>query len=128
MYSNRLLKEYENEVSEFVKFAVAHAKDPSRITCPCLGCCYGKRVDAVQLTSHLIRYGIDRSYTCWNLHGEKSNGNVESGDNRTYASNDNCIDTYHYDRFEEIAEALEEDLNDCPRMFEVGKRCRETVV
>ena len=88
MYSNRLSKEYENGVSEFVKFAVAHAKDPSRMTCPCLSCCYGSRVDAVQLASHLIRYGIDRSYTCWNLHGEKSNGNVESGYNTTYASND----------------------------------------
>ena len=118
MYSNRLSKEYENGVSEFVKFVVAHAKDPSRMTCPCLYCCYGNRVDAVQLASHLIRYGIDRSYTCWNMHGEKSDGNDESGDNRTYASNDNGTDTYDYDRVEEIAEALEEDLNDCPKMFE----------
>src|ERR1051325_5185384 len=118
MYSNRLLKEYENRVSEFVKFVVAHAKDPNRMTCPCLYCSYGNRVDAVQLASHLIRYGIDRSHTCWNFHGEKSNGNVESGDNRTYASNDNCTDTYDYDPVEEIAEALEEDLNDCPKMFE----------
>src|ERR1044072_8928562 len=52
------------------------------------------------------------------MHGEKSNGNVESGDKRTYASNDNCTDTYDYDRVEELAEALEEDLNDCPKMFE----------
>src|ERR1051325_12027227 len=76
---NRLSKDYENVVSEFVKFAVAHAKDPSRMTCPCLYCCYGNRVDAVQLASHLIRCGIDRSYTCWNMHGEKSNRNVEWG-------------------------------------------------
>ena len=48
--SNRLSREYENGVSEFVKFAVAHAEDRSRMICPCLGCCYGKRVDAVQLT------------------------------------------------------------------------------
>src|ERR1051325_10503990 len=102
MYSNRFLKEYENGVSEFVKFSIAHAKDPNRMTCPCLGCCYGSRVDAVQLASHLIHYGIDRSYTCWNLHGEKSNGNVELGDNTTYASNDNCIYTYDYDPFDEI--------------------------
>ena len=52
------------------------------------------------------------------MHGEKSDGNDESGDNRTYASNDNGTDTYDYDRVEEIAEALEEDLNDCPKMFE----------
>src|ERR1043165_8506954 len=118
MYSNRLSKDYESGVSEFVKFVVAHAKDPSRMTCPCLYCCYGKRVDAVSLASHLIRYGIDRSYTCQNMHGEKSNRNVEWGGKRTYASNGNCTDTYDYDRVEEIAEALEEDPNDCPKMFE----------
>lgn len=71
MYSNRLSKEYENGVSKFVKFAIAHAKDPNRMTCPCLSCCYGSQVDAVQLASHLLRYGIDRSYTCWNLHGKE---------------------------------------------------------
>src|ERR1051325_465661 len=52
------------------------------------------------------------------MHGEKSNGNVELRDNMTYASNENCTDTYDYDRVEEIAEALEEDLNDFPKMFE----------
>ncbi|KAI5402887.1 hypothetical protein KIW84_050473 [Lathyrus oleraceus] len=87
MSSNRLSREYENGVSEFVKFVVAHAEDPSRMICPCLGCCYGKRVDAVQLTSHLMRHGIDRN-------------------------------TYDCDRVEEIAEALEGDLTDCPEMFE----------
>src|ERR1051325_3010610 len=84
----------------------------------CLYCCYGNRVEAVQLALYLIWCGIDRSYTCWNMHGEKSNGNVESGDKRTYVSNDDCTDTYDYHRVEEIAEALEEDLNDCPKMFE----------
>jgi len=118
MSSNRLSREYENGVSEFVKFVVAHAEDPSRMICPCLGCCYGKRVDAVQLTSHLMRHGIDRSYTCWNLHGEKSNENVEPGDSTTYASNYSGADTYDCDRVEEIAEALEGDLKDCPEMFE----------
>src|SRR4051812_46247927 len=118
MKSNRFSKEYEKGVSEFVKFAVAHVEDPSGMTCPCLGCCYGGQVDAVQLASHLLRFGIDKSYTCWNFHGEKSNGNVESRYNTTYASNDDCTYTYDYDRVEEIAKALEEDLEDCPKMFE----------
>src|SRR4051812_15011076 len=98
MSANRLSKEYRNGVSKLVKLVIAHAKDPSRMTCPYLGCCYGSRVDGVQLASHLKRHGIDRSYPCWNLHGEKSNWNVESGDNTTYASNDNGTDTYNYDR------------------------------
>jgi hypothetical protein len=40
MSANRLSNEYEKGVEEFVKFVVKHAKDPSRIICPCLGCCY----------------------------------------------------------------------------------------
>ena len=74
--------------------------------CPCLGCCYGGRVDAVGLESHLLRNGIDRSYTCWIFHGEKSNRNVEPGDSTTYASDDNGRDTYDCDCVEEIVEAL----------------------
>src|ERR1051325_4373915 len=119
MNSNRLSKEYEKGVWEFVEFAVAHSKDPLRMPCPCLGCCYaGGKVDGNQLGSHLLRFGIDRSYTCWTMHGEKSTGNAESSCNRKYASNDDCTDTYDCDRVEEIAEALEEDLADCPKMFE----------
>ena len=118
MTANRLSKEYEDGVSEFVKFAVAHAREPNGMICPCLRCCYGRRVDAVQLESHLLMHGIDRSYACWNLHGEKSSGNVESSYNTTYASNEDFADAYDYDRVEEIAEALEEDLEDCPKMFE----------
>src|SRR3954462_231554 len=118
MNSNRLSKQYEKGVWEFVEFAVAHSEDPLRMPCPCLGCCYGGKVDGKQLGSHLLRFGIDRSYTCSTMHGEKSNGNAESRCNRKYASNDDCTDTYDCDRVEEIAEALEEDLADCPKMFE----------
>src|SRR3954470_13930761 len=86
--------------------------------CPCLGCCYWGKVDGNKLASHLLQFGIDRSYTCWTMHGEKSNGNVESRCNTKYASNDVFTDTYDYDRVEEIAEELEEDLEDFPKMFE----------
>ena len=61
MYSNRLSKEYENGVLEFVKFAGEHVEDPNRMKCPCLGCCYVGRVDAYGLKSHLLMRGIDRS-------------------------------------------------------------------
>ena len=77
MCDDRLSKEYENGVLEFVKFAVEHAEDPNRMKCPCLGCCYVDRVDAYGLKSHLLMHGIDRSYTCWIFHGEKSSENVE---------------------------------------------------
>src|ERR1044072_2618222 len=120
MCADRLSKEYENGVLEFVKFAAEYAEDPIRMKCPCLGCCYVGRVDADGLKSHLLRRGIDRSYTCWIFHGEKNSENVEPGvkSNTTYASYDNVTDTYDCDRVEEIAEALEEDLQDCPKNFE----------
>ena len=120
MSANRLSKEYENGVLEFVKFVVQHVEDPSRMKCPCLGCCYVGRVDADGLKSHLLRHGIDRSYKCWIFHGEKINENVEprGKSNTTYASDDKDTETYDCDRVEEIAEALEEDLHDCPKMFE----------
>ena len=47
MSVDRLSKEYENGVIEFVKFDVEHAEDPIRIKCPCLGCCYGSQLDVV---------------------------------------------------------------------------------
>src|SRR3954469_16581480 len=107
MRSNRLSKEYEKGVWKFVEFAVAHSEDPLRMPCPCLGCYYGDKVDGKQLGSHLLRFGIDRSYTCWTMHGEKSNGNSGSSCNRKYASNDDCTDTYDCDRVEETASVRE---------------------
>ena len=101
--ANRLSKEYENGILEFIKFVVEHAEDANRMKCPCLGYCYVGRVDAVGLESHLLSNGIDRSYTCWIFHGEKSNGNIEPVDSSTYASDDNGIDTYDFGRVNEIA-------------------------
>ena len=118
--ADRMTKEYESGVLEFVKYAVQHAENPRRMHCPCLRCCYIGKVDAHGLKSHLLRHGIDQSYQCWIFHGEKINENVESSgkSNTTYASYDKDTETYDCDRVEEIVEALEEDLHDCPEMFE----------
>ena len=118
MSGNRLSKEYENGVLELVKFSVEQAEDANRMKCSCLSCCFIGRVDAVGLQSHLLRHGIDWSYTCWIFHGEKSYEYVEPGDSTKYDSEDNDTDTYDCDRVKEIAEALEEDLQDCPKIFE----------
>ena len=44
------------------------------------------------------------------IHGEKSNENVEPGEKSSmaYASDDKDINTYDFDQVEEIADALEE--------------------
>lgn len=118
MFANRFSKEYESGVEEFVKFAVKHATDPNRIICPCLGCCYGKRGNADVLRNHLLGNGIDRSYTCWTMHGEMSNNNVDLGNNETSESNEFDTNTIDYDRIDEMLDVVEEDLRDCPKMFE----------
>ncbi|XP_073223470.1 uncharacterized protein [Cicer arietinum] len=116
--ANRLSKEYEIGVKEFVEFAVKNAKDPNRVVCPCLKCCFGKRVREDELEGHLVCNGIDQSYTCWIRHGEKKKGNINFENSSTYASTDFDTDTYEPDRVDEIAKAVEEDLRDCPKMFE----------
>ncbi|KAK7349812.1 hypothetical protein VNO77_07526 [Canavalia gladiata] len=95
MFANRLLDEYENGVKKFIKLAVDHAENPDKIICPCLSCCYSRRINVAELKDHLVCYGIDQSYTCWTRH-----------------------DTYEGDRINDIANAVEEDLQDCPEMFE----------
>nr|KYP34028.1 hypothetical protein KK1_045064 [Cajanus cajan] len=73
MSASRLSKEYEDGVKEFRRFVVEHAKDPSRIICPCLKCCHSKLVNADVLEEHLVCNGIDKSYSCWTKHGETKN-------------------------------------------------------
>ena len=71
VFPSQLSKEYEDGVKEFRRFAVEHAKNPSRIICPCLKCCHSKVVNANELEAHLVCNGIDKSYSCWTKHGEK---------------------------------------------------------
>ncbi|KAK7256311.1 hypothetical protein RIF29_29752 [Crotalaria pallida] len=118
MFANRLTDEYNEGVNEFIRFAVEHAEDPSRIICPCLQCCYSRKVSPTELKTHLVCYGIDQSYTCWTRHGETREefGNLK--DDVGYALNDVDTNSYDGNRFDEMAAVLEEDLRDCPDMFE----------
>ncbi|XP_058732771.1 uncharacterized protein LOC131604344 [Vicia villosa] len=117
MFANRASKEYEDGVQEFVRFAIAHAEDTSKIICPCLECCYTD-VSANVLEDHLICNGIDKSYTCWIMHGEEKTKSTKRNNGRD-TSNDFENDTnYEFDRVEEFVNVIEEDLRDCPQMFE----------
>jgi len=118
MFAHRFSKEYENGVEEFVKFVVKHVTDRNRIIRPCLGCCYGKRVNGDLLQNYLLGNEIDRSYTCWTMHGEMSNNNVDLGNNETSESNEFDTNTFYYDRVDEIVDVVEEGLRDYPEMFE----------
>ncbi|CAJ2652051.1 unnamed protein product [Trifolium pratense] len=122
MSANRMSKEYRDGVKDFVRVAVAHAKNKSKdtiikIICPCLKCCY-RDVSADELEDHLIWNGIDKSYTCWTLHGEKKTKSTNLRNAVRDTSNDFERDTYEFDRVEEFVNVVEEDLRDCPKMFE----------
>lgn len=77
MSVSRLTKEYWDGVDEFIRFAVEHAENPSRIICPCLHCCFGRGINAAKLKDHLICNRIDKSYTCWTMHGETRKSSID---------------------------------------------------
>jgi len=62
MFASFLSKEYEDGVKEFRRFVVEHAKNPSRIICPCLKCCHSRVVNADDLEAHLVCNGIDKLF------------------------------------------------------------------
>jgi len=70
MFASRLSKEYEDGVKEFCRFAVKHAKNRSRIICPCFKCYHLRVVNTNELEAHLVCNEIDKSYSCWTKHGE----------------------------------------------------------
>ncbi|PIA40727.1 hypothetical protein AQUCO_02400060v1 [Aquilegia coerulea] len=77
--TNRLSDVYLNGVNEFVDFAVAHnTENLTTCTCPCKKCGNGTRVKFTDLSTHLIRNGIDLIYTVWYFHGETSHRVVEN--------------------------------------------------
>ncbi|WVY99056.1 hypothetical protein V8G54_031207 [Vigna mungo] len=106
MFASRLSKEYEDGVKEFRRFAVEHAKNP-------------KVVNADELEEHLICNGIDKSYSCWTKHGEnrKNNINNDFHHNTSYTPKETDT-TYELDEVEEIVNVIEEDMRDCPQMFD----------
>jgi hypothetical protein len=117
MSANRASKEYEDGVQEFVSFAIANAEDTSKIICPCLECCYTD-VSANDLQDHLICNGIDKSYTCWTMHGEKKTKSAKRRNERDTSTDFEKDTNYEFDRVEEILNVIEDDLRDCPKMFE----------
>ena len=117
MNANRLSKEYRDGVKEFIRFVVEHAEvRNNKYICPCLSCCYSNRVTVAKLEGHLVSYGIDQSYTNWTKHGETEGESSNMGN--THAPDDNGPNSFEDDRFEEMVNVIEEDLRDCPQMFE----------
>jgi len=110
MRASRLTTEYMDGVREFVRFATENADDPNKILCPCLKCCYSKRVTPNDIRVHLVCHGIDQTYTCWIMHGEEFCPKMHR---KEY----NMENAYEGDRFDDMANVVEEDLQDSPEKF-----------
>ncbi|KAF1870947.1 hypothetical protein Lal_00015247 [Lupinus albus] len=109
MSVNRLTKEYEDGVKSSVRFAYENAENSYRIVYPCLICCYSNQITLVELRVHLVYHDIDQSYTCWTGHGEKI---------LEIHMKENNSNAYEGDRFDEMVNVVEEDLQDRPQMFQ----------
>ncbi|KAM7506981.1 hypothetical protein LguiA_017434 [Lonicera macranthoides] len=68
---NRLSQVYRHGVEEFIEYAIANdVLKLSTILCPCIKCRNKLRFPAVDIRKHLIKNGINKTYTQWLLHGE----------------------------------------------------------
>ncbi|XP_028787666.1 uncharacterized protein LOC114743609 [Neltuma alba] len=119
MSANCLSNEYWDRLEDFIKFTVEHADDCSRIICPCLKCCLLKWVSPSVCESYLIINGIDQSYKCWTKHREtRDAGNSSRGHSESCGSSNFDTSTYKADRLKDMANTIEQELKDCPEMFE----------
>ncbi|XP_062093712.1 uncharacterized protein LOC133799725 [Humulus lupulus] len=73
-----LSKEYEEGVDNFIKLTLENSTDLSRVHCPCRKCSNLKKLDIMEIKSHLYFNGMDQTYVKWIWHGEEdeSNNNV----------------------------------------------------
>ena len=62
---DRLSKEYEEGVGKFIKLALKNAMDPSRVHCPCRKCSNLKKLDIMEIKSHLYFNRMDQTYVKW---------------------------------------------------------------
>lgn len=61
---------YLNGVNKFLDYAFSRTGDGGKIRCPCIKCCNTYNLSREVVYSHLMAYGIIRSYTFWYHHGE----------------------------------------------------------
>lgn len=64
---------YIQHVGSFLDFASKYGGGNTIFSCPCRQCKNGKGLHPLSdISLHLLRYGIDLTYTMWRFHGESS--------------------------------------------------------
>ncbi|KAF9624577.1 hypothetical protein IFM89_011999 [Coptis chinensis] len=61
---------YKQGVADFIQFAIVNNHGSTTCPCPCRECRNGKSFVFGTISRHLIKYGIDKNYRVWVLHGE----------------------------------------------------------
>ncbi|KAF9589556.1 hypothetical protein IFM89_025682 [Coptis chinensis] len=61
---------YKQGVADFIQFATVNNRGSTTCPCPCRECRNGKSFVFGTISRHLIRYGMDKNYRVWVLHGE----------------------------------------------------------
>ncbi|KAF9611892.1 hypothetical protein IFM89_036675 [Coptis chinensis] len=67
---DRLGDVYKQGVAYFIQFAIVNNRGLTTCPCPCRECRNGKSFVFDTISRHLIRYGMDKNYRVWVLHGE----------------------------------------------------------
>lgn len=71
MFADRLSKEYDDGVKNFMRFALFHVRDPNHILCLCVRSANLKFQTKKVIKYHLYCNGINPTYINWHWHGEE---------------------------------------------------------
>lgn len=70
MSKDRMSKEYEDGVEQFIAFAVSHASNPKLMKCPCQICGNLMFETPKGVRDHMFIRCVYQSYKIWSWHGE----------------------------------------------------------
>lgn len=95
MSKSRLSMDYENGVEYFLNFAIENGKDPNSMSCPCVKCGNLRDADLKTIRAHLTYNGIDLTYRCWILHGDRYRSHTTNIEEGSTVDRDEPVDMEH---------------------------------
>nr|GEU30037.1 ulp1 protease family, C-terminal catalytic domain-containing protein [Tanacetum cinerariifolium] len=113
----RFTANYMKGLSKFMKCAEDHRERmrETKFSCPCKECRnIVSLADPNMIRQHLIEHGFDKNYTCWDLHGETREPQVDS---QTFVSDTNheendSNDDNHRDNLDEMIYDVESNVDE----------------
>lgn len=135
MYGNRTTPEFWNGLKEFSNVALDHQRKTlaETIFCPCHDCKNVKRwSDIKEIEYHLVRRGFVDDYHIWIWHGEKLGATASNNHNEEIESpycegHENIEDdTTNANKVDEMIEALGENVEDQPQIFDEVSKAANT--